>query len=142
MATTKRIGRVGMLMPRLVLALTLALLLAGALAHHAGAAPVAMDKGAFKTGCESGGGSYIENPDGSFQCNLKSGGTIKCPDTTSQCTYTNRLVATGGIRPGKIGNIGSVQVVETAVPTKPTGSLTSGKLATAGFIAATATPTP
>lgn len=58
-----------------------------------------IDKGAFKTGCESGGGSYVENADGSFQCNTKSGGTIKCPDTKSQCVSIPRvwIVDTGVI---------------------------------------------
>ena len=35
----------------------------------------------FKQGCEEGHGSYIENPDGSFQCNTSAGNTIKCPST-------------------------------------------------------------
>jgi hypothetical protein len=51
----------------------------------------AIDKAKFKEGCEAGGGSYVENADGSFQCNTKSGATIKCPNTTSQCTYTARI---------------------------------------------------
>ena len=60
------------------------------IAQPAGAAE--MDKGKFKGGCESGGNSYVENAsDGSFACNLKSGGTIKCADTKSQCTYTAKL---------------------------------------------------
>jgi hypothetical protein len=66
----------------------------GAVGH---ASATEMDKGAFKTGCESGGGSYVENAsDGSFQCNLKSGGTIKCADTKSQCTYTANLTSHRG----------------------------------------------
>lgn len=52
---------------------------------------VPMNKAAFKQGCEEGGGSYIENPDGSFQCNLRDGGTIWCPSTTEQCSYTKPL---------------------------------------------------
>lgn len=47
-----------------------------------------LDKGAFKSGCQAAGGSYVENPDGSFQCNTKNGATIKCSNTTSPCTYT------------------------------------------------------
>ncbi len=46
-----------------------------------------LDKRAFEAGCEEGKGSYIENPDGSFQCNTSDGGTVKCRDTKSQCTY-------------------------------------------------------
>jgi hypothetical protein len=38
----------------------------------------------FKKGCESGGNSYVENNDGSYQCNLKDGHTIKCADQKSQ----------------------------------------------------------
>jgi hypothetical protein len=49
-----------------------------------------MDKGKFKEGCQSGNGSYVESSDGSFQCNLRSGGVVKCPDTTSRCTYTEQ----------------------------------------------------
>jgi hypothetical protein len=58
----------------------------------------AMDKDAFKKGCEEGGNSYVENSDGSFQCNLKDGGVIKCPDTKSQCSYTPPLRRVGSIR--------------------------------------------
>src|ERR1700712_759372 len=79
--------------------LALALLLTTSIASHAGAEPnngPAMDKGAFKTGCEAGGGSYIDNPDGSFQCNLSSGGVIKCTDTTSPCTYTPLRISVKG----------------------------------------------
>jgi hypothetical protein len=44
-----------------------------------------MDKSKFKEGCKEGKGSYVENRDGSFQCNTSGGLTIKCPDTKSQC---------------------------------------------------------
>jgi hypothetical protein len=47
----------------------------------------------FKQGCEEGHGSYIENPDGSFQCNASSGNTIKCPNTVmsgGQCVSIPR----------------------------------------------------
>src|SRR6476469_2767852 len=93
-ATTGISGRMFTTMMRLAGALALALLLMGAIAHSAGATE--MDKGAFKTGCESGGGSFVDNPGGSFQCNLKDGGTIKCPDTKSQCTYTAKLILVSG----------------------------------------------
>jgi hypothetical protein len=63
------------------------MLLAGALAAPAGATEI--DKSQFKKGCESGGGSYVENNDGSFQCNAKSGSVVKCADTKSQCTASN-----------------------------------------------------
>lgn len=47
----------------------------------------------FKQGCEEGHGSYIDNPDGSFQCNTSGGNTIKCPDTVmsgGQCVSIPR----------------------------------------------------
>jgi hypothetical protein len=67
---------------RILMSSTFALLLTTATAS------ADMDKSKFKEGCESGASSYVENRDGSFQCNLIGGGTIKCPDTHSQCTYT------------------------------------------------------
>lgn len=79
-----------------------------------------MDKGAFKTGCQSGGGSFVENPDGSFQCNLKDGGTIKCPDTNSQCSYTAK-VSRGVSLLVSLNSAGIKQLfkVSSAIPTKP-----------------------
>ena len=56
-----------------------------------------VDKGAFKSGCESGQGSYVENLDGSFQCNLRSGGVIKCSNNGSPCTYTSHHDGDTGI---------------------------------------------
>ncbi len=79
--------------------LALALLLTTAMAAHASAESnngSAMDKAAFKTGCEAGGGSYIDNPDGSFQCNGRSGGVVECKDTTSPCTYTENQISVKG----------------------------------------------
>jgi hypothetical protein len=35
-------------------------------------------KDKFKAGCKSSNGSWIENPDGSYQCNTISGETNKC----------------------------------------------------------------
>lgn len=48
---------------------------------------MAVPKDAFKSGCESSGNSFVENNDGTFQCNLKSGAVIKCGSET--CTYTS-----------------------------------------------------
>ena len=79
------------------------LLLTGVLVAPVGAAD--MDKSQFKKGCESGGGSYIENNDDSFQCNLKSGGTIKCADTKNPCTYTaqiSRALISHAVKTGKL----------------------------------------
>ena len=43
----------------------------------------------FKAGCKSSNGSWIENPDGSYQCNARSGETTKCfKDTPPRpCTH-------------------------------------------------------
>lgn len=75
------------------------------------------DQGQFKQGCESGAGSYVENRDGSFQCNLRSGGVIKCADTKTQCTYTahvSQKLVMQGLRAGKLS------LVMPAKSTKPT----------------------
>jgi hypothetical protein len=100
-STTGFIRRIGTAPMRLAAAL--ALLLVGAIAQNAGAAE--MDQGQFKAGCESGGHSYVENRGGSFQCNLRSGGTIKCQDTHSPCTYTASIshsVIFGGMAAGTL----------------------------------------
>ena len=104
-------ARFGTTAVRLLVAFAMAFLLIGTLAHSAGATE--MDKGAFKSGCESGGGSFVENADGSFQCNLKSGGTIKCPDTKSQCTYSALVVSTGG----NVLSNSDIQVAPAVTPT-------------------------
>lgn len=48
-------------------------------------------KDKFKAGCQSSNGSWIENPDGSYQCNARSGETNKCfKDTPPRpCVHTN-----------------------------------------------------
>jgi hypothetical protein len=117
--TTGFIGRFGTTAMRLVGALAMALLLMGAVAHHAGATD--MDKGAFKSGCESGGGSFVDSADGSFQCNLKSGGTIKCQNTSSPCTYTATLGGGGKVSVVNVAaTAGHLQVapVSTPAPTR------------------------
>jgi hypothetical protein len=51
-----------------------------------------IDKGQFKKGCESGGGSYVENADDdSFQCNARGGGTVKCYNSDNHCVYIAQL---------------------------------------------------
>jgi hypothetical protein len=84
-----------------------------------------MDKDAFKKGCEAGHGSYIENPDGSFQCTTSGGGVIKCKDTTSPCPYTEQTIGTGGKRGhGQVAAISSAGALQALgvqpapVPTK------------------------
>ena len=98
---------------------------------NAGAAPaevvavaqtkIPLDKAAFKTGCEQGGGSYVENPDGSFQCNLRGGGTIKCPNTTSQCTFIPAPFQQPSDHRNPVGEIGDVGVVAPSDPVVPIG---------------------
>lgn len=39
----------------------------------------------FKRGCESGGGSFVENADGTYQCNTASGLVIKCRSDGQRC---------------------------------------------------------
>jgi hypothetical protein len=47
-------------------------------------APMGM-KEEFKEGCEKGGGSFVENNNGTFQCNTSSGLVIRCQDDGSKC---------------------------------------------------------
>jgi hypothetical protein len=49
-----------------------------------------IDTAKFKEGCQSGGHSYVENRDGSFQCNLRDGAEIKCTSTKGPCHYVPR----------------------------------------------------
>lgn len=135
--TTGFMGRIGGTAVRLAGALLVALLLAGALGQQAGA--TAMDKGSFASGCRSAGGSYVENADGSFQCNLKGGGTIKCPDTTSQCTYTPLISGAG------MTVVGNLQAVADPAPTRPathTHISGAGSAKVNTRIEAVVTPTP
>ncbi len=135
----------GTLTLRLLVVLALAFTIGGALAHGAGATDnnPALDKNAFKTGCESGGGSYVENPDGSFQCNLKDGGVIKCPSTTSQCSYTPALVVrSGGIR--ATGVTGASTGMQSSTPTprgniRATGAMNASQIQ---VMSPAPTPTP
>lgn len=39
-------------------------------------------KAKFKAGCQASNGSWVENADGSYQCNARSGETNKCFKTT------------------------------------------------------------
>lgn len=142
-------GHFGTLTLRFLVVLALAFTIGGALAHSAGATDnnPAMDKNSFKTGCESGGGSYVENPDGSFQCNLKDGGVIKCPSTTSQCTYTPALVVRGGgIRATGAVNVSTGMQSSTPTPSgniRATGAMRGSQIVVmSSGPAPTATPAP
>lgn len=114
---SSRFGRFGRMLFGSFAVLALALVLVGSFASPVGAQNDAppMDKGAFKSGCEAGGGSFVDNVDGSFQCNLKGGGTIKCANTTSPCTYTALTVSVGtGVVGGNVANVGNLQVSNDA----------------------------
>ena len=95
------------------------------------AAPTApsLDKAAFKAGCEQGGGSYVENSDGSFQCNLRNGGTIKCPNTTSPCTSIPAPDKQPDDNRNPIGDIGDGGVVALSDPTPPVADPVTGPIA-------------
>jgi hypothetical protein len=70
------------------LALTFALALISALTGGVGAEQMSPGQiqDAFADGCKKGGHSYVENRDGSYQCNLRDGSTIKCT-ADAKCTY-------------------------------------------------------
>jgi hypothetical protein len=70
MAIAKFAGRIG--------AAVLTLLVVGVLAQPTRADPQSDHKAKFKDGCKSSNGSWIENPDGSYQCNTRSGETNLC----------------------------------------------------------------
>jgi hypothetical protein len=85
MGSTKGFGRIGTasMWPLAALALQFA----GAIAEPAGADEEFKTK--FKAGCESSGGSWVENPDGSYQCNARSGEVTKCfPEDPPRCIHT------------------------------------------------------
>jgi hypothetical protein len=79
-------------------AAALVLLPAGSIAEDNKTGPP-MDKDAFKAGCEGGHGSYIQNPDGSFQCNTSGGGTVWCAGVYGPCTYTQNRTMPPTSRP-------------------------------------------
>lgn len=91
-------------------------------AHHVSAEESFKDK--FKAGCQASGNDYVENAsDSSFQCNIKTGGSIKCTDASGNtpCTYQARVVGGGYFLGG--GHIAALpvgQAMELIVaPTPP-----------------------
>lgn len=101
---TQQVGR------RAVVALVgAAMAAAGPLARSVLAEASTKDK--VLKGCSDGGHSAIDNPDGSYQCNLKDGGEIKC-DTKDQCIYVPpRKIAFD--KGGLTGVLGMFEVVST-----------------------------
>jgi hypothetical protein len=138
--TTRRIWN---LAARLAAVVALTLLLAGAVAPAVHAADnntsgPAMDKSKFKEGCEQGGGSYIENLDGSFQCNLKDGGTIKCTSTTGPCTYIPFTRGKTNIRGAIVNSAGVMTMLGADSQPTPTPTKTvvlTGAVQTSGLAA-------
>jgi hypothetical protein len=53
-------------------------------------APMGM-KEEFAKGCRDSGGSFVENNDGTFQCNTTSGLVIRCQDDGSKCWIPVRV---------------------------------------------------
>ena len=53
----------------------------------------------FKKGCESAGNSFVEDVGGSYSCNLKSGGVIKC-GTDDHCVYNPHIESGTGVLVG------------------------------------------
>ena len=78
-----------------------------------------MDKNAFADGCRSGGNSFVDNPDGSFQCNLKDGSDITCTSTSGPCVYNPPPAHI--VHPGHLGDIGDLQNITLAVPKELAG---------------------
>lgn len=81
-----------------------------------GSVSAEIDKKAFKEGCQSGGGSYIDNPDGTFQCNTSGGNTIKCfKDDTCISIPKNANIETGTGGGGQWGGVMTAGGVITMV---------------------------
>jgi hypothetical protein len=125
--------RFGQLFRQSIVAGVFALSFLAGIGGGAQVAAAEIDKAAFKAGCEAGGGSYVENADGSFQCNTASGITIKCPDTKSQCVVIPRRwlfdggvivqLPQGGVMQAiEEGNAGSADGSVDSPPDDPAGS--------------------
>ena len=84
MAIAKFAGKIG--------AAFLTLLVVGALAQPTLADPQSDHKAKFKDGCKSSNGSWIENSDGSYQCNTRGGETNICfKDTPPKACVHKKL---------------------------------------------------
>ena len=81
MAIAKFAGKIG--------AAFLTLLVVGALAQPTLADPQSDHKAKFKAGCLAARQTWIDNPDGSYQCTSSSGEINKCYKTTppTPCTH-------------------------------------------------------
>jgi len=73
-------------------AAVLTLLAVSALAQPTRADPQSDHKAKFKDGCKSSNGSWIENSDGSYQCNTRGGETNICfKDTPPKACVHKKL---------------------------------------------------
>src|ERR1044072_1070575 len=94
-------------------------LLVGAATHRSVSA-AKLDKEAFKEGCKSGGHSFVDNPDGTFQCNTTGGSTIKCfKDDTCISIPKNATIVTGSSGGGHLDGVMTPFGVITLVDTSP-----------------------
>jgi hypothetical protein len=120
---------------------------AGVAAALAGAGPLGrlaraetVKEGVLK-GCREGGHSPVDNRDGSYQCNLRDGGEIRCT-TKDQCTYVPPAKAAPA--PGGVVDVGGVIDVGEggglADPLVPVGSVL--ELPALGITLVVAAPRP
>lgn len=56
----------------------------------------------FKQGCESGNGSYLENADGTVQCNSSGGVMIRCNPEITKCNIVASIVKNFNPTPGEL----------------------------------------
>lgn len=73
------------------LGLTSLLFCPGAKSETKGATPAEV-KASIQSSCSGGAnGSFVQNNDGTYQCNL-SGGTLKCVESTGVCQFFNTYI--------------------------------------------------
>lgn len=120
-----RATRIGQTIVRLTVAIAFAAALISSLGGGANAQPMSPGqiKDAFAKGCKEGGNSFVDNPDGSYQCNLKDGSTIKC-SASGQCHYIPKAMTHGtGAVSGTIVNTDLAVADEGTRPVKTGGKV-------------------
>ena len=74
----------------------------------------------FAKGCREGGGSFVENADGTFQCNTTSGIVIRCQEDGLKCWIPAQIAPgvdiTIDVRPK---GIKTLLALPAPTPTKP-----------------------
>ena len=74
----------------------------------------------FAKGCRESGGSFVENADGTFQCNTRSGLTIKCQKDGQKCWLAAQIAAAVSITVDVAEEgIKTVFSLPAPTPTKP-----------------------